>query len=67
MVLFSSAKDNYVVSKVKGHAGHKLLGFPNETSYCPSFVPVHIGPGRIPPSICPKVPAVESSGAYSAQ
>jgi hypothetical protein len=67
MVLFSSVRDNYVMAEAKRHVGHKLPGFPNETSHCPSSDLVHTGPGRIPPSICPKVLAIESSGAYSAQ
>jgi hypothetical protein len=54
------------VAEAKRHAGHQLLGFSYETSYFPSSVLVHTGLGRIPPSVCPKVPAVESSGTYSA-
>ena len=67
MVFFSAVGDNQVVAEDEGYASHQLPGFLDETSHCSSSVPVHTGPGGVPPGVCPKVPVTVSPGAYSAQ
>jgi hypothetical protein len=54
-VLIASVKDCHFVAEAKGHASHKLPGFPVKAHHCTSLVLVHSRPGRIPPIIRPKV------------
>jgi hypothetical protein len=66
LVLFSSAKNNYIVAKDEGHAHHQLPRVSDEASHCSSFVPVHSGSRRIPSGVCPKVLTTEGTGANDA-
>jgi hypothetical protein len=50
MVFFSSARDHYFVAEAQGYADDKFPRLPDE----------------VPPGICPKVLASQSTSAYSA-
>jgi hypothetical protein len=67
LVLLSSARDNHLMAKAKGHVDNQLPRVSNEASHCSSFIPVHPGPRRIPSGVCPKVPASEGTCTNSAQ
>ena len=51
------------MAEAKGHADHQFPRVPDEAVYCSSFVLVHARPRRIPPGVCPKVLASESTSA----
>jgi hypothetical protein len=53
--------------EAEGHADHQCPRVSDEADYCSSFVLVHARSRRIPPGICPKVLASESTSANSAQ
>jgi hypothetical protein len=55
------------MAEAEGHADHKFPRVLDEASHCSSFVPVHTRPRRIPPGVCPKVLASESTSAHGAQ
>jgi hypothetical protein len=55
------------MTEAEGHADHQFPRVLDEAGYCTSFVPVHARPRRIPPGVCPKVFASESTSAHSAQ
>jgi hypothetical protein len=67
LVLLSSARNNHIMAKAEGHAGHQFSRVSDEASYRSSFVPVHTRSRRIPSSVCPKVLALEGTSANSAQ
>jgi hypothetical protein len=67
LILFFSAKDNYVVAEAKGYVSDQILGFPNEAGHCPGSFSVYAGPGGVFTGICLKVLAAESSSTYSSQ
>jgi hypothetical protein len=52
------------LAEAKGHADHQFPRVSDEAGYCSSFVPVHARPRRIPPGVCPKVLASESTSAH---
>jgi hypothetical protein len=43
------------MAKAEGYAGNQLSVFPEETSNCPSSVPVHARSFGIPAGVCSKV------------
>jgi hypothetical protein len=53
--------------EAEGHVDHQFPRVSEKSSYCSSFVPVHARPQRIPPGVCLKVLASESTSAHSAQ
>jgi hypothetical protein len=54
------------MAEAEGYADHQFPRVSDEAGYCSSFVPVHARPRRIPPGVCPKVLASESTSAHSA-
>jgi hypothetical protein len=67
MVFFPSARDNHVMVEAQGHVGCQFPRLSNKASHSPGFVPVHARPWGIPSGVCPKVLAIESASAHSAQ
>lgn len=67
IVFFSSAGNNHVVAEAEGYSSNQLTGFPNETSDCSSFIPMHTELQGILAGVCPKVSASQSSSANSAK
>jgi hypothetical protein len=67
LVLLSLARNNHIMVEAEGHADHQFPTVPDEAGHRSSFVPVHARPRRIPPGVCPKVLASESTSAHSAQ
>jgi hypothetical protein len=55
------------MAEAEGHADHQFLRVSDEAGHCSGFVPVHARPRRIPPGVCLKVLASESTSAHSAQ
>jgi hypothetical protein len=55
------------MTEAEGHADYQFLRISDKAGHCSSFVPVHARPRRIPPGVCPKVPASEGTSANSAQ
>jgi hypothetical protein len=51
------------MGEAEGHADHQFPRVSDEAGYCSSFVLVHARPRRIPPGVCPKVLASESTSA----
>jgi hypothetical protein len=66
MVFLSSARDNHIMVEAEGHASHLLPGLSNEANHCSDLVSMHARPWWVSAGVCPKVPAFESSSAYSA-
>jgi hypothetical protein len=55
------------MAEVEGHADHQFPRVSDEAGHYSGFVPVHARPQRIPPGVCLKVLASESTSAHSAQ
>jgi hypothetical protein len=67
LVLFSSARNNYIMAEAEGYADHQFPRISDEASHGSGFVLVHARQRGIPSSVCLKVLASESTRAHSAQ
>jgi hypothetical protein len=66
MVFLPSARDNHIMAEAEGHASHQLPRLLDEASHRSGLVSMHTRPWGVPAGLRPKVPAFESSSAYSA-
>jgi hypothetical protein len=63
MVFFSSARDHYFMAEAQGYAGDKFSRLPDEASHSSGLVSMHTRSSGVPPGICPKVLASQSTSA----